>query len=68
VKKKNKKTKKTETKTVEQDSFFNFFQSHTLKKEPAAQGGAEAKGDEEEDNKIADKIDEDFEIGNEFKE
>lgn len=77
-KQKNKKSgeKKTITKEVKQDSFFNFFESLDI---PDVQdliksklAGAEKKEDESDEdaaNKDAgEKMDEDFEIGNKFKD
>ncbi len=63
VKKKNKKTKKTETKTVDCESFFDFFKSATL---PDSKDLANI--NEEEERALGDKMDDDFELGNEFRE
>jgi nucleosome assembly protein 1-like 1 len=63
VKKKNKKSKKTETKTVEQESFFNFFKTVEM---PDAKDLENIK--EEEERELGSKMDEDFELGNEFKD
>lgn len=62
MKKKNKK-KQTVTKTVEQESFFNFFKTITLPEEKDLE-----KIDEEEEKDLGDKMDEDFDMGNEFKD
>jgi nucleosome assembly protein 1-like 1 len=63
IKKKNKKTKKTETKTVDADSFFNFFKSAEV---PDSKDLANI--NEEEEKVLGDKMDDDFELGNEFKD
>lgn len=63
VKKKNKKTKKTVTKTVEAESFFTFFRSAAL---PDSKDLANINEDEERE--LGDKMDNDFELGNEFKD
>ena len=63
TKKKNKKTKKTETKTVDAESFFSFFKSAAL---PDSKDLANIK--EEEEKELGDKMDDDFELGNEFKD
>lgn len=70
VKKKSKSKKagaKTVTKTVEQESFFNFFKTITMPDEKELAEGKE--GDEEEEEKdVGQLMDEDFEIGCEFKD
>lgn len=62
-KQKNKKTKavRTITKTVEQESFFNFFKSQTM---PDQKKLDSMKDDEEEE--LAVRIDEDFDLGNDI--
>jgi nucleosome assembly protein 1-like 1 len=62
VKKKNKK-KQTITKTVEYESFFNFFKTVTMPDENDIEMLAE-----EEEKDLGDKMDEDFDLGNEFKD
>jgi hypothetical protein len=78
-KQKNKKSgeKKTITKEVKQDSFFNFFDSLDIpdvqdlikSKLAGGQPKEDSEGDEDDANKDAgEKMDEDFEIGNKFKD
>jgi nucleosome assembly protein 1-like 1 len=62
IKKKNKK-KQTITKTVEYESFFNFFKTVTMPDEKDVEKLAE-----EEEKDLGDKMDEDFDLGNEFKD
>lgn len=64
-KSKNKKTNqsKTVTKTVEQESFFNFFKTVEMPDEKDLE-----KEDEEDEKNAGDKMDEDFDLGNEFKD
>jgi nucleosome assembly protein 1-like 1 len=64
-KSKNKKTNqsKTVTKTVEQESFFNFFKTVEMPAEDAL-----AKEEDDEEKNVGDKMDEDFDLGNEFKD
>ena len=61
--------KKTITKEVKCDSFFNFFETIELD-EKDKKGGK--KGDEDDDegdeNDIGEKMDEDFDLGNDFKD
>jgi nucleosome assembly protein 1-like 1 len=72
TKKKNKKTKKTETKTVDADSFFTFFRTVSIEDTKdltaAATTAAVSEAKEEEEEAIGDKMDNDFELGNEFKD
>jgi nucleosome assembly protein 1-like 1 len=67
VKKKSKNKKsgqsKTTTKTVEQDSFFNYFKTIEMPDEKQLQ---EQENEEEKD--MGEKMDEDFDLGNEFKD
>lgn len=67
IKKKSKKTKnaasKTVTKTVEQESFFNFFKTIELPDEKDL-----GNIDEEEEKNLGEKMDEDFDLGNDFKD
>ncbi len=51
------------TKTVEQESFFNFFKTVEL---PEAL--EEKAGEEDEEKDLGEKMDEDFDIGNDFKD
>ena len=69
IKKKNKKkgaAQKTVTKTVEQESFFNLFKTLEMPKEEKEEKPKEAAEEEEKD--IGEQMDEDFDIGNEFKD
>lgn len=66
VKKKSKNKKqgnKTVTKMVEQESFFNFFKTIALPEEKDLPNI-----DEEEEKNLGEKMDEDFDMGNEFKD
>ena len=58
--------KKTVTKEVKVDSFFNFFETIELKEEDKKKG----KGDDsdEGENDVGEKMDEDFDLGNDFKD
>lgn len=72
IKKKSKNKKaggsKTVTKTVEQESFFNFFKTITMPaEEELANKTPGAEGDEEEKD-VGELMDIDFELGNEFKD
>ena len=53
------------TKTVEQESFFNFFKSIQMPDEKELEDNAE---DLEEEKNIGEKMDEDLEMANEFKD
>jgi len=75
VKKKSKNKKagaKNVTKTVEQESFFNFFKTLSMPtEEELAQDVKKADKDEhneEEEKDIGEKMDIDFDLGNEFKD
>lgn len=67
-KKKVKKGGKKTTVTVNQkcDSFFNFFDTVEMTEEDATKGKDD--DDDEEENDVAAKMDEDFDIGNTFKD
>ena len=65
VKKKSKNKKGKSTKTVEQESFFNFFKSLTM---PELSKELDDEEKEEELREIGDKMDEDLDIGNEIKD
>ena len=74
-KKKGKKAgAKTVTKTVEQESFFNFFKTLAMPSEEELaeglkKGDKDKDGDNEEEEKdIGEKMDIDFDLGNEFKD
>ncbi len=70
-KQKNKKNNqnRTITKTVEQESFFNFFKTIAMPDEKELAAKAEAEGADEEGQKdVGEQMDEDFDIGNEFKD
>ena len=58
-----KKAKKTVTKTVQADSFFNFFKDATLPESKDLE-----KMDDEEGKDLGEKMDEDFETGNDIKD
>jgi nucleosome assembly protein 1-like 1 len=62
-KKKNTSGAKTVTKTVEQESFFNFFKTHVMPEEKDL-----VNINEEEEKELGEKMDEDFDLGNEFKD
>ena len=77
IKKKQKAKKgqpgKTITKTVEQESFFNFFKTITMPDEEELAGGKKPVKDEDEDGENAEKdpaelMDEDYDLGTEFKD
>ena len=60
---------KTVTTTVKCDSFFNFFETVDLEAAEAtkkAQGGSDSEDDEE--NKIGEQMDHDFDMGNDIKD
>ena len=69
--KKNKKKKNAkggaaaETKTVEAESFFNFFKTITMPDEEALKKGEH---NDEEEKDLGEKMDIDYDIGNEFKD
>ena len=58
-----KKAKKTVTKTVQADSFFNFFKDAEMPESEELE-----KMDEEEGKGLGEKMDDDFELGNDIKE
>jgi len=63
--------KKTVTKEVKCDSFFNFFQTVELtEKDKKAKDdkGTGSDDDEDDEDDVGEQMDEDFEFGNEFKE
>lgn len=70
IKKKQKsknKGNKTITKTVDQESFFNFFKTVNMpSEEDLLKKDAEA--EEEEEKNIGEQMDNDFDLGNEFKD
>jgi nucleosome assembly protein 1-like 1 len=67
VKKKSKKKgAKAVTKTVEQESFFNFFKTIEMPDEKKLEGKAEE--GEEDQKDPGELMDEDFDVGNEFKD
>lgn len=71
VKKKSKSknaAQKTITKTVECESFFNFFKTLEMPDEKELKEGEKPQAEEEEEKDIGEKMDEDFEVGNEFKD
>lgn len=60
--------KKTVTKEVKCDSFFNFFETIALKEK---EGGSKKKDDseeEEDEDDVGERMDADFDIGNDFKD
>ena len=59
--------KKTVTKEVKVDSFFNFFETVELK-EKDKKGGKGEDSEEEGENDVGEKMDEDFDLGNDFKD
>jgi nucleosome assembly protein 1-like 1 len=68
IKKKSKNKKagaanKTVTKTVEQESFFNFFKTLNMPDEKELEGVGE-----EEEKDLGEKMDADFDLGNDFKD
>lgn len=69
-KQKNKKTaqNRTITKTVEQESFFNFFKTIEMPSEEELQKQDDKEEDIDEGNDIGTKMDEDFDLGNEYKD
>lgn len=71
IKKKSKGKKaggnKTVTKTVDQDSFFNFFKTIVMPDEKELAAAKEGEEDEEEKD-VGELMDADFELGNEFKD
>jgi nucleosome assembly protein 1-like 1 len=70
IKKKSKNKKagnKTVTKTVEQESFFNFFKTIVMPDEKELEGKEKAAEDEEEKD-VGELMDIDFDLGNEFKD
>lgn len=70
IKKKSKNKKgpnKTITKTVEQESFFNFFKTLTMPDEAELEKKA-GDNNEEEEKDMGEKMDADFELGNDFKD
>jgi len=70
IKKKSKAKKggaKTITKTVDQESFFNFFKTVTMPTEEELLKKDEAQEEEEEKN-IGEQMDSDYDLGNEFKD
>jgi nucleosome assembly protein 1-like 1 len=67
-KSKNKKAQnRTVTKTVEQESFFNFFKTITMPEEAELQNKGNDAGEEEEKD-VGEKMDADFDLGNDFKD
>ena len=50
------------TKTVEQESFFNFFKTVELPDD------LEDKADDDEEKDLGEKMDQDFDTGNDFKD
>lgn len=62
-KSKNKKANKTTTKLVEQESFFNFFKTLSMPDEKDLEGAGE-----EEEKDLGEKMDQDFDLGNDFKD
>lgn len=60
--------KKTVTKEVKCDSFFNFFETVELKEKVKVGKDDKGSDDEESEDDIGEKMDEDFEFGNEFKD
>jgi nucleosome assembly protein 1-like 1 len=77
IKKKQKAKKgqpgKTITKTVEQESFFNFFKTITMPDEETLEGKKPPQEDKDEDEEnpekdVGEQMDEDFDLGNEFKD
>ena len=77
IKKKNKKKGKTTTvtKTVDCESFFNFFKTHQMPDEKDLESGKkpvskddDEKDPEEEEKDVGELMDADFDIGNEFKD
>lgn len=65
-KQKNKKTGQNRqvTKTVEQESFFNYFKTIQMPDEK----DLKPEGEDEEEKNLGDQMDEDFDMGNEFKD
>ena len=62
--------KKTITKEVKCESFFNFFETIALK-EKEKEGGSKKKDDsegEEDEDDVGERMDADFDIGNDFKD
>ena len=49
------------------DSFFNFFETVELK-EKDKKGGKGGDSEEEGENDVGEKMDEDFDLGNDFKD
>ena len=71
IKKKSKNKKagnKTVTKTVEQESFFNFFKTIVMPDEKELAEGKEKEGEDEEEKDVGELMDIDFDLGNEFKD
>lgn len=71
IKKKSKNKKgpsKTVTKTVEQESFFNFFKTLTMPEEAELEKKGEGEQGDEEEKDMGEKMDADFELGNDFKD
>ena len=70
IKKKSKKKgqNKTVTKTVELDSFFNFFKTIVMPDEKELEKQDAEKDGEEEEKDVGELMDADFDIGNEFKD
>eukprot|EP00350_Pseudokeronopsis_sp_OXSARD2_P013675 CAMPEP_0170556912 /NCGR_PEP_ID=MMETSP0211-20121228/19052_1 /TAXON_ID=311385 /ORGANISM="Pseudokeronopsis sp., Strain OXSARD2" /LENGTH=238 /DNA_ID=CAMNT_0010867531 /DNA_START=372 /DNA_END=1091 /DNA_ORIENTATION=+ len=69
-KSKNKKGPKTQTKTVDCESFFNFFKSYEMPDEEKlkAPKDGEKEDNEEEEKDIGEKMDVDYDLGNDFKD
>jgi nucleosome assembly protein 1-like 1 len=72
IKKKSKNKKnaasRTVTKTVEQESFFNFFKTVVMPDETALAEPKPEPAGEEEEKDIGTQMDEDFDTGNDFKD
>ena len=50
------------------DSFFNFFETVELKEKDKKGGKAGNDSDEEGENDVGEKMDEDYDLGNDFKD